>query len=122
MKFYAPFDVVLSVWGKLPKPIFQNLVDFKITGSKFRKYLFGEINIKLNHLGVDTVLDNLCRKKILCQITWGLIKDDIPLALMRAWDDLYLDSSSLIDDNLLISFTEGLKSNKIIESYEIIKD
>lgn len=122
MKFYAPFDVVLSVWGGLSEPILQNIGDFVVTSSRIRKVIFGEINISLNNLSIEKVLDSLCHESILSKITWGLHKGDISLALMRAWDDLYMESSPLIDARVLIGFIEGLKSRKIFESYEIVKD
>ena len=67
-------------------------------------------------------MKNLCQKEIPLQITWVVHKDDILLALLRGWDDLYLENSLLIDDRVLISFVDELKSKQIIESYEIVKD
>jgi hypothetical protein len=122
LKLYAPFDVVLSVWGKLSESILRNIGDFIVTSSRIRKVIFGEINISLNNLSIENVLDNLCHESILSKITWGLHKGDISLALMRDWDDLYMESSPLIDARILIGFIEGLKLRKVFESYEIVKD
>lgn len=120
LTFYARFDVVLSVWGGLSEPILANIGDFIVTSSRLRKVIFGEINISLNNLSIDKVLASLCHESLLSKLTWGLHKGDISLALMRAWDDLYMESSPLIDACILIDFIEGLKSRQLIDSYEII--
>ncbi len=122
MKFYAPFEVILSVWGKVPKANLRKLSKFKISGSKIRHIVFGEFNLKLDKQSLSVISENLCCDSILSQITWGLYKDDMSLALLKDWDDLRVDSSKLINDDKLMSFINGLKSKEFIGFYEIIKD
>ena len=122
MKFYAPFEVILSVWGKVPKANLRKLSKFKISGSKIRHIVFGEFNLKLDKQSLSVISENLCCDSILSQITWGLHKDDMPLALLKDWADLSVDSSKLIKDDKLMSYINGLKSEGIIGFYEIIKD
>ena len=122
MKFYAPYEVILTVWGKIPKANLKKLSKFKTSGSKIRRILFGELNLKLDKQSLSVISENLCRDSILSQITWGLHKDDMPLALLKDWADLSVDSSKLIKDDKLMSYINGLKSEGIIGFYEIIKD
>ena len=122
MKFYASFEVILSIWGKVPKANLRKLSKIKIFGSKIRNIVFGELNLKLDKQSLSVISENLCHDSILSQITWGLHKDDMPLALLKDWDDLCVDSSKLINDDKLMSFINGLKSKEIIGFYEIIKD
>lgn len=122
MKFYAPYEVILTVWGKIPKTNLKKLSKFKIFGSKIRNIVFGELNLKLDKQSLSVISENLCCDSILSQITWGLYKDDMPLALLKGWDDLCVDSSKLINDDKLMSFINGLKSKGFIGFYEIIKD
>jgi len=109
-------------YGGLLDLILKNIGNFIGTSSRIRKVIFGENNISLNNLSIGKVLDSLCHKSIPSKITWGLHKGDISLSLMRAWDDLYIESSPLIDARVLMGFIEGLKSRKIFDSYEIVKD
>ena len=122
MKFYAPYKVILTVWGKTPKANLKKLSKFKVPGSKIRNIVFGELNLKLDKQSLSVISENLCCDSILSQITWGLHKDDMPLALLKDWDDLCVDSSKLINDDKLMSFINELKSEGIIGFYEIIKD
>ena len=63
-----------------------------------------------------------CDHHVIDKFTWGLRKGNIPLGLCRAWDEMNVNGSYLIEESVLLGWVEELKSKEIIESFEIISD
>ncbi len=120
LNFFAPFDVILTTWGKLPKTTLQQLSKHRVDRFGLRRFLFREFNLKLNNKSLNSISECLCDDDILNQIKWGIRKGGIPLALFRDWDDMYIDGSELIQDEILFSWMDDLKAKGIIESFEKI--
>jgi len=120
LKFFAPFDVILTIWGKVPKTVLKRLSNQKITGFGLRRLLFHELNLKLNDQSLPVISDSLYDDEILDKITWGIRKGSIPLAHAWDWDDMNIDGSELIQDKVLFSWINELKAKGIIESFERI--
>ena len=50
LSFYAPMDVILTTWGKLPPEVLNCLSSFKTRTSLLRRYFFHEVNWHLNNV------------------------------------------------------------------------
>jgi hypothetical protein len=122
LNFFAPLDVILSLWGKVPKTVLKRLSIHKVTDFGLRRFLFHELNLKLNNQSLSVISDCLCDDEILDTITWGIHTGNIPLAHAWDWDDMNIDGSGLIQDEVLLSWINKLKANGIIESFERIDD
>ena len=120
LSFFAPIDVILTTWGKLPPEVLNCLSSFKARTSLLRRYFFYEINWHLNNQTVNSFIESLCTDLVLDKFTWGLRKGHIPLGLCRAWDDMDLNSSDFVEEAALFKWVEELKSKGIIISYEKI--
>ena len=122
VNFFGPFDVILAIWGKVPKTVLKRLSTHKVTDFGLRRLLFHELNLKLNDESVPAISDCLCDYEILDTITWGIRKGNMPLAHAWDWDDMNIDGSELIQDEVLLSWINELKAKGIIESFERIDD
>ena len=122
LSFYAKQDVILTVWGKLPKFIYESLDNFKSPCSWIRRWLFKQSDYHLNGSSLNLLAQQLCDDDLLRNLTWGLVKSDIPLGLCRSWDDMNFDGSDLIEAEKLFAWLDHLKSEGLIQSYEKITD
>lgn len=122
LTFYAPIEVILTTWGKLPSEVLNRLSPFKARSSWLRRYFSHENHWHLNVETVNSLIGIFCQDDVINKFTWGLIKGKTPLGLCRAWDDLNVNGSELIEKAVLFKWVEGLKSKKIIESCEIITE
>ena len=122
LSFYAKQDVTLTIWGKLPNSICENLDLFKAPCSCIRCWLFKQSDYHLNVESLGSLAHQLCNDDLLENLTWGLVKANIPLGLCRSWDDMNLDSSELIKEERLFSWLDHLKDEGLIQSYEKITD
>ena len=122
LAFYAPVNVVLMTWGKLPDDVKKELMPFRAPCSWFRRRFFREYSWYLNQNSIRVLTDNLCKDEVLEGLTWGLLKEGTSLGLSRGWDDMNLDSSGYVSDTKLLDWIESLSREKIIESYEKIMD
>jgi hypothetical protein len=122
LSFYAKQDVILTIWGKLPSHILKSLDQFKSPSSRIRGLFFKESNWFLNSHSLNNLTQHLCEDSLLENLTWGLIKADIPLGLCRSWDDMNLDGSDLIDETKLFLWLDHLRVKELIQSYEKIRD
>jgi hypothetical protein len=122
LNFFAPFDVILTIWGKVSKPVLKILSNHNVAGFGLRRLLFHELNLKLNNQSLPVISDSLCDDKVLDKITWGIRKGSIPLAHALDWDDMNINGSELIQDEALFSWINELKAKGIIESFEKIDD
>ena len=120
--FYAPLDLILTTWGKLPQEVHSSLSAFKAHTSWMRRLFFKQIDWHLNKESVNSIIKSLCTDSVLEKFTWGIIKGDTPLGLSRTWDDMNVNGSDLIEDATLFQWVEELKSNGIIDSYNKIID
>ncbi len=120
--FYSAFDVELTIWGKLPHSIHELISPFRLSTSVVQLLFRSGSRWRLNHTSVDALTTALCNNDILKNITWGLIKDNIPLGLCREWDDMNVVGSSYIQEETLIGWLNQLKEKGIIESYEKITE
>jgi hypothetical protein len=118
LAFYAPQDGVLTIWGKLPKYIQERLAQIKAPCSWIRCWLFQQSEWHLNSHSLNLLSQELCDDELLENLTWGLIKSDIPLGLCRNWDDMNLDGSKLIEEAELCTWLDQLKSKGLLQSYE----
>ena len=122
LSFYAEQDVTLTIWGKLPNSICENLDLFKAPCCCIRRWLFKQSDYHLNVESLGSLAHQLCNDDLLENLTWGLVKANIPLGLCRSWDDMNLDSSELIKEERLFSWLDHLKDEGLIQSYEKIAD
>jgi len=122
LNFFAPFDVILTIWGNIPKTVLKRLSIHKVTDFWLWRFLFHELNLKLNNQSLSVISDCLCDDKIIEIITWGIRTRNIPLAHAWDWEDINIDGSELIQDEALFSWINKLKANGIIESFERIDD
>jgi hypothetical protein len=122
LSFFAPIDVTLTTWGKLPQDVHRNLSVFKAHTSWMRRLFLNQIDWHLNKESVNPIIESLCIDSVLETFTWGIIKGNTPLGLCRTWDDMNINGSDLIEDATLFQWVEKLKSNGTIESYEKIID
>lgn len=122
LMYYAPIEVILTTWGKIPKDIHKNLKLFKAPSSLFRRHIFRESSWHLNNNSLSLIIENLCIDNILESFTWGILKNSEPLVLARSWIDINLNSSSFISDADIIKWLDNLVSNQIIENYEIVNN
>lgn len=122
LEFYAPLEAVLMLWGKLPKDIQTSLFQFKASCSWMRRQFFHQSEWHLTNKSLPILKDNLCDENLLQNVSWGLIKSDIPLGLCRSWDDMNLDGSELIEETKLFKWLDQLKSKGLVQSYEKIMD
>lgn len=120
--FYARFDVIFTTWGKLPDNVLNHLSFSRTRISLIGRIFFHEINWHLNDETVNSLIGAFCDHHVIDKFTWGLRKGNIPLGLCRAWDDMNVNGSDLIEEFVLLGWVEELKSKEIIESYEIISD
>jgi len=122
LSFYAEQDVTLTIWGKLPNNICESLDLFKAPCSGIRRWLFKQSDYHLNGESLGSIAHQLCNDDLLENLTWGLVKSNIPLGLCRSWDDMNLDGSELINEERLFSWLDHLKDVGLIQSYEKITD
>jgi hypothetical protein len=120
LAFYAPVNVVLTTWGKLPDDAIKALLPFRAPCPWFRRRFFREYSWYLNQNSIQVLTDNLCKDEVLESLTWGLLKEGTSLGLARGWDDMNLDSSEYVSDTELLDWIESLSREKVIESYETI--
>ena len=120
--FFAPFDVVLCTWGKLPKAVYDQINSFRVPCSWIRRLFFQQAEWYLTPESVDTMVEILCDDHVLGMFTWGLYKGDSSLGLCKDWDDMNVNGSDIINDTDLFKWIENLKEKRIIESCEIIYD
>ena len=122
LSFYARLDVILTIWGKLPQEVRRSLDAFKADTSWIKRLFFNQIDLCLNTKSANLIIESLCDDSVIEKLTWGITCGNIPLGASRAWDDMNVNSSRLIDNTTLFQWLERLKSNGIIESYEKIVD
>ncbi len=122
LSFYAPLNIILTIWGKLPQEVHRSLSDFKARTSLIRRLFFNQIDLYLNTDSKNSIIESLCADSVLEKFTWGIIKGDTPLGHSHAWDDMLVIGSDLMEDAALFQWVEELKSNGIIDSYERIID
>lgn len=120
--FYASLDVILTTYGKFPHEVHTSLSDFKAHTSWVRRLFFNQVDWHLNSDSVNSITESLCADSVIEKFTWGITKNGTPLGLCRAWDDMNVYGSGLIEDTALFLWFEGLKSNEILDSYEKIID
>jgi len=68
VNFFAPFDVILTIWGEVPKTVLKRISNHKVTGFGLRSLLFHELNLKLNDQSLHMISDSLCDDEILDKI------------------------------------------------------
>ncbi len=120
VNFYAPFDVILTIWGKIPKSILHRLSNHKVTGFGLRRLLFRESSFNLNDQSLSDISDCLCGDELPFEISWGIRKGNTSLAHAWDWDDISIDGSELIQDEILFGWIKALKTKGIIESFKKI--
>lgn len=120
LSFYAPLDVILTTWGKLPAEAKVCLSSFELPCSWLRRLVARETSWHLNKQSKGLIAECFCKDHILEAVTWGIRKGDTPLWLCRNWNDMNADGSNLIDDDTLFGWLENLKVKGIIDSYEKI--
>ena len=91
LNFYAPFDVILTIWGRISKSILRRLSNHKVTGFGLRRLLFREFKFKLNDQSLNEISDCLYGDEMLDNISWGIRKGNISLAHAWDWDDISID-------------------------------
>lgn len=122
LAFFAPYDVVLTIWGKLPSEVQKDLAAFCAPCTWIRRHIFHQSDWHLTLQSLHALTQNLCNDDFLGNLTWGLIKSDIPLGLCRSWDDITFDGSELIEEATLFAWLDHLKSKGLLRSYEKITD
>jgi hypothetical protein len=122
LSFYAPLDVNLTIWGKLPKEVHRSLSAFKARTSLIRRLFFNQTDLYLNTESEKSINGSLNTDSVLEKFTWGIIKGDTPLGHSHAWNDMLVSGSDFIEEAALFQWLEELKSNGIIDSYEKIID
>jgi len=76
----------------------------------------------LSSQSVAALTASLCDESILSGLTWGLVKGETPFGLCRSWDDMNLDGSDLIDEEVLFQWLDGLRTKGLLQSYEKVTD
>lgn len=122
LSFYASLDATFTIWGKLPFEVTDSLSSMQARTPWFRRVFFHELNWRLNNETVNALIDSLCADHLIDNLTWGASKGNTSLGLCRAWDDVVVDGSDLIEDATLLKWVEDLKSKEIIQSYEKTTD
>ena len=122
LTFYAPIDVILTTWGKLPSEVLNRLYPYRARSPWLRRIIFHENDWHLNADTLNSLIGVFCQDDVINKFTWGLLKGKSPLGLSRAWDDMNVNGSDLIEDAALLQWVEELKTNGIIDSYEKIID
>lgn len=122
LSFYASQNVILTTWGKIPATIKDQLAPLKAPQARSRRLLFRENSFFLNEQSKETLIENLGQEQLLKTLSWGVLKKETPLCLCRAWDDINLDSSDVIDETILFEWLEDQRSSGVIASYEKITD
>lgn len=121
LSFFAPVDVILTTWGKLPSTVDERLSPFRTPCLWLRRLFFHEANWQLNQSSLQVLLESLCVDELLNQFTWGIHKGNTPLVLCGHWEKhVIIEGSDLVDEKTLLCWVKDLKVNKIIESYEKI--
>ena len=122
LHFYAPVDVILTTWGRLPPWVQERLSSFRISSFFLRRICFHETDWQLNGDSIASLVNCLCDPHFIETFTWGLRKGNTSLGLCHSWDDIYLYSSEFVDDIALVNWIDDLKSKEIVKSYEKIID
>ena len=120
--FFAPYNVILSVWGKLTPKVLKQLALFKAPCSWIRRLFFSETEWNLTPQSLSVLKQCLCNDEFLGNLTWGIRKDGTPLGLCRSWDDMDLNGSELIDETTLFRWIDDIKNKGLLKSYEKITD
>ena len=94
--FFAPYNVILSVWGKLTPKVLKQLALFKAPCSWIRRLFFSETEWNLTPQSLSVLKQCLCNDEFLGNLTGGIRKDGTPLGLCRSWDDMDLNGSELM--------------------------
>ena len=122
LAFFAPLQVVLTTWGRLPSEVQESLAPFRAPCSWARRHAFHQSNWHLTPQSLAALTGNLCDNDLLKNLTWGLIKCDTPFGRSLGWDDMILCGSDLIDDATLFGWLDDLRANGVLKSYEKIED
>ncbi len=122
IRFFAPIEIELTVWGSIPKQTIKELKAYHIPCPWLRQRLFNEKRWQLSPKSIEIIRGNICRDKILTGLTWGLMKDSITLGLSRSWDDIDIEFTEYVSEAELLSWVAALHSEKIIKSYKTIED
>jgi len=122
LAFFAPHEVTLTTWGDIPSEVAERLAAFRTHTSWVRRHAFHQSDWMLSSQSVAALTASLCDESILSGLTWGLVKGETPLGLCRSWDDMNLDGSDLIDEEVLFQWLDGLRTKGLLQSYEKIED
>jgi hypothetical protein len=122
IRFFAPIEIELTVWGSIPKRTITELTEYHIPCPWIRKWLFNEKRWQLSPKSIEKIRENICRDKILMGLTWGLMKESITLGFSRSWDDIDIEFTEFISEAELLSWITTLQSQKIIKSYKTVED